>query len=85
MNPVNTPKDMTPDQAAASLALATRLQEGMMPKAQETHENADLSEDDSKVEQDIPQEENEPENEDFQGKVLDTLSSIQDEIKALKK
>jgi len=38
------PQDLTPDEAAASLALATRLSEQMMPKASQSPQNAPGSE-----------------------------------------
>ena len=53
--------NMTPDEAAASLAFATKLSEGLMPKAPQTPATAPGQEEPPEMELDIPEENEAPE------------------------
>ena len=73
--------DMSPDESKAFLGLATRLSEGLMPKAPQTQETGATSEETLQPEVDTTKEDNEARFKDLESKIESFKEEVKEMIK----
>ena len=80
----NNQQELTPDESAAALGLATRLSEQLLPKASQTQEKGATSDVNQKGEENTPQEEKvdlEANNKEMEKAMESKLDDFKKEIK----